>query len=163
MAPRDSRSGLTVERPAQGRKETAAAAAGKQKPSPPGKSENEGIRQIPARTRATGWPHPSLDGEVWPRKAGPGRAQPNRYPDFGSNLAPAFPARSREPVAVGVCNPLQWRNRPRFSRGFLTPGCDVEMDILSISFKERVLLTPGTSRCQEENKKIRPMFPSAGF
>src|SRR5437762_1186147 len=24
---------------------------------------------------------------------------------------------------MGVCNPLQWRNRPRISRGSLTPGC----------------------------------------
>jgi len=28
-------------------------------------------------------------------------------------------------VAMGVCNPLQWRNRPRFSRGSLTFVCDV--------------------------------------
>ena len=27
------------------------------------------------------------------------------------------------PVAVGVCSPLQWRNRPRFPRGSRTPGC----------------------------------------
>jgi len=32
----------------------------KQKPSDPGKSENEGIQRIPSRTRETGWPHPSL-------------------------------------------------------------------------------------------------------
>jgi hypothetical protein len=28
------------------------------------KTENEGIRRIPSRTRGTGWPHPSLCGEV---------------------------------------------------------------------------------------------------
>lgn len=38
---------------------------------------------------------------------------------WGFDLAPAFPVK---PVAVGVCSPLQWRNRPRFSRGSLTPG-----------------------------------------
>jgi len=32
-----------------------------------------------------------LDGEVGPAPAGPRRAQPNRYPDFGLYLAPAFP------------------------------------------------------------------------
>ena len=26
-------------------------------------------------------------------------------------------------MAVGVCGPLQWRNRPRFSRGSLTSDC----------------------------------------
>jgi len=30
----------------------------------PDKSENEGIQRILFRTRGTGWPHPSLDGEV---------------------------------------------------------------------------------------------------
>jgi hypothetical protein len=39
----------------------------------------------------------------------------------GSNLAPAFPA---DPVALGVCHPLQWRNRPRFTRGSLIFGCN---------------------------------------
>ena len=28
------------------------------------------------------------------------------------------------PVAVGVCSPLQWRNRPRFSRGSQTFSCE---------------------------------------
>jgi hypothetical protein len=32
----------------------------------PDKTENEGIHRIPWRTRAKGWPHPSLDGEVDP-------------------------------------------------------------------------------------------------
>jgi hypothetical protein len=54
----------------------------------------------------------------------PRRAQSNRYPDLGpENLAPAFPVLVG-PVAVGVCSPLQWRNRPRFSRGSLTLDCD---------------------------------------
>lgn len=40
----------------------------------------------------------------------------------GLNLVPAFPV--FRPVAVltdqGICNPLPWRNRPRFSRGSRT-------------------------------------------
>jgi len=54
----------------------------------------------------------------WSRTPGPRRAQPDRYPDLGLDLAPAFPVLVG-PVAVGVCSPLQWRNRPRFSRGSL--------------------------------------------
>ena len=38
------------------------------KPSNPAKSENEGIQEILARTRDTGWPHPSLCGEVGPEQ-----------------------------------------------------------------------------------------------
>ena len=47
------------------------------------------------------WSHPSLCGEVgrWSKgqpqgrpATSPGRAQLNRYPDFGFDLAPAFPA-----------------------------------------------------------------------
>ena len=55
------------------------------------KTGNEGIQRIPPEDNPAGWPHPSLDGEVGPAKAEPGRAQSNRYPDFGLNLAPAFP------------------------------------------------------------------------
>jgi hypothetical protein len=43
-----------------------APALQNKKPSNPAKSENEGIQEIPARTRDTGWPHPSLCGEVGP-------------------------------------------------------------------------------------------------
>src|SRR5206468_12826059 len=46
-----------------------------------------------------------------------------------------------------ACNPLQWRNRPRFSRGFLTPGCD-KVNTLFTTFKERFLLTPAGAICQ---------------
>ncbi len=122
-----SRRGLMLERPARGLK----------------------IRnlQTPAnqRMKAFSESHPALtawaglillfDGEVWRNatlplrvKIGgqialqPRRAQPNRYPDFGPGTS-LPPSRSGGPVAVGVCNPLQWRNRPRFSRGSLTPGC----------------------------------------
>ena len=72
-----------------------------------------------------------FDGEVGPEhRTGvppvphrePRRAPPNRYPDFGPGTS-LPPSRSyARPVAVGVCSPLQWRNRPRFSRGSLTFG-----------------------------------------
>ena len=44
-----------------------------------------------------------FDGEVGCRKRQPRRAQLNRYPDFGFDLAPAFPV--DRPVAMGVCIP----------------------------------------------------------
>jgi hypothetical protein len=52
-------------------------------------------------------------------------------------------------VALGVCSPLQWRNRPRFSRGSLTLGC-VQMDNGSIYFKEQATRTPRRAICQEK-------------
>jgi len=77
----------------------------KQKPANPAKSENEGIQEIPRRTRDAGWPHPSLCGEV-------GRSQMNDHDErnqtgiltSGLNLAPAFPlvhAFMNNSVAVG--------------------------------------------------------------
>src|SRR6266704_6468882 len=96
--------------------------------------------QTPAnqRMKAFSESHPALtawaglillfDGEVW-RNATlplhvesatrlyrkPRRAQPNRYPDFGPGTS-LPPSRSGGPVALGVCSPLQWRNRPRLAR-----------------------------------------------
>jgi len=58
----------------------------------------------------------------------------------GLDLTPAFPAASAFPVAVGVCNPLQWRNRPRFSRGSLTPGCELHMDLFRPTQRTAILL-----------------------
>src|SRR6266566_5049022 len=47
----------------------------------------------------------------------------NRYPDLGLRiLLPPSRARERS-VAVEACSPLQWRNRPRFSRGSQTFTC----------------------------------------
>jgi hypothetical protein len=75
------------------------------------------------------------------------RAQSNRYPDFGRDLAPAFP--TRWSVALGVCSPLQWRNRPRFSRGSQTFDCDGDEPAF-ISFKERVVVNAVLEICQEK-------------
>ena len=44
-------------------------------------------------------------------------------------------------VALGVCNPLQWRNRPRFSRGSLTFDCLTKSGKRAARFKERLLNT----------------------
>src|SRR5215468_1639742 len=92
----------------------------------PGKSENEGIQGIPSRTRGTGWPHPSLDGEVDPVSRD--HDEHNQTDILTSDVTLLPPSRRRSVGVgqwpVGVCSPLQWRNRPRFSRGSLTPGCD---------------------------------------
>ena len=62
----------------------------------------------------------------------------------GLNLAPAFPNRFRDPVALGVCSPLQWRNRPRFTRGSLTSDCVLEDHaILRVQRTARVLRACG--------------------
>jgi len=52
----------------------------------------------------------------------------------GLTSLPAFPVkpvagantsvRARLACVMEACSLLQWRNRPRFSRGSLTPGCD---------------------------------------
>src|SRR5690349_19720868 len=121
----------------------------------PGKSENEGIRRIPSRTRGTGWPHPSLDGEVGPVKDHDEHNQADILTS-GFDLAPAFPpAQTAEwnSGLMGVCNPLQWRNRPRFSRGSLTPDRDDDELQVHQTFKERETDTLDVKSLQE--KKCR--------
>lgn len=86
------------------------------------KTANEGIQRIPPRTREANWSHPSLMAEKWLDLSPTRRAQPDRYPDFGLFLAPAFPLLHRA-VAVGVRIPSQWRYRPRVARGSLSSGC----------------------------------------
>jgi hypothetical protein len=61
------------------------------KPSGPGRAENEGIQRIPSRTSGTGWPHPSLDGEVDPALRDHDEHNQTDILTSGSNLAPAFP------------------------------------------------------------------------
>ena len=58
------------------------------KPSDSGKAVNEGN---PSRARGMTGLILLFDGEADPASAGPRRAQPNRYPDLGPDLAPAFP------------------------------------------------------------------------
>jgi hypothetical protein len=87
-----------------------------------------------------------------------GRAQLNRYPD--SRPEP----RSRLPAArhayqhaalqwrLGVCSLLQWRNRPRFSRGSLTFDCDTKRTRVR-TFKEHHVVTPDGKNLQEHSGK----------
>src|SRR5258706_15868726 len=58
--------GVAMGKHAPTRRATARIQAKKQKTFTPAKSENEGIQEIPRRTRATAWPHPSLCREVGP-------------------------------------------------------------------------------------------------
>jgi hypothetical protein len=66
----------------------------KQKTFTPGKTENEGIHRTLPRTRAAGWPHPSLDGEVGPAWRDLDEHSRTDILTSGLNLAPAFPAAS---------------------------------------------------------------------
>src|SRR2546426_5717223 len=50
-----------------------------------------------------------------------------------TSLPPSRSRFTRKPVAVGVCSPLQWRNRPRFSRGSLLFDCECERERPQIS------------------------------
>ena len=65
-----------------------------------------------------------FDGEVAPL-IGAGRAQPNRYPDFELEPRSRLPGRDGQ-WQLGVCRSLQWRNRPRFTRGSLTRDCETD-------------------------------------
>jgi hypothetical protein len=133
------RDGLVIERPARGLKT--------KKPSDPDKTENEGIHgSRPALTEQAGLIL-LFDGEVDSAWAESRRAQPNRYPDFGLKTS-LPPSRPGGPVALGVCNPLQWRNRPRFTRGSLTFGCDNKMDIQAHRFQRTLIVKPLLEWCQ---------------
>ena len=118
-----ARSGLTIERPARGRKTKNLQTPANRRM----KAFSESRRALARRAGLI----LLFDGEVGlkvgqasrlSRIEEPRRAPPNRYPDFGPGTS-LPPSRSyARPVAVGVCSPLQWRNRPRFSRGSLTFG-----------------------------------------
>lgn len=74
-------------------------------------STNAGDDRSPAR------PHPSLCGEAGSLR---NRDEHNRAGILTPGLASLPPSLA---VALGVCSPLQWRNRPRLSRGSLTRSC----------------------------------------
>src|SRR6266540_7524036 len=79
----------------------------------------------------------------------PRRAQPDRYPDLGFCLAPAFPAACAASGLLGVRHPLQWRNRPRFTRGSLSSGCEFKRAlVVSDVFKERPCVNLVPAPCQ---------------
>ena len=85
-----------IERPArEGRSEKRRPEYRHKKTFIPGKSENEGIQGILLRTRGTGWPHPSLDGEVGPVSRDLDEHNQTDILTWGLNLAPAFPIATR--------------------------------------------------------------------
>jgi hypothetical protein len=61
----------------------------------PAKQRMKALSESHSRTSGMGWPHPSLDGEVGRTESKDSddrdERKSNRYPDFGLNLAPAFP------------------------------------------------------------------------
>jgi len=58
-------------------------------------------------------------------------------------------------VAVGVCNPLQWRNRPRFSRGSQAFDCGDGWTKRPSFFKEQALVKVVAAICQEKFMPVR--------
>lgn len=91
------------------------------------KPGNEGIRRIPPEmVRRVGLILLLSEKLARRERDGPDEHSRTGILTPGLNLAPAFPHRSRDPVALGVCSPLQWRNRPRFTRGSLTSDCVLE-------------------------------------
>lgn len=72
-----------------------------------------------------------------------------------TSLPPSRPALAGQWL-LGVCSPLQWRNRRRFSRRSLTHGC-VGDGRESIGFKERDVVTPLTKLCQENFRNFFPV------
>ena len=55
-----------------------------------------------SRNRFRNWPHPSLGRRSWSRTRETGRAQPNRYPDFGPPTSlPPSRSRKRETSGCG--------------------------------------------------------------
>ncbi len=69
-------------------------------------------------------PHPSLDGEV-PRSFGTDEHLRRDILTTGFEPLPRLPTRlsprSGRLNDLGVCHPIQWRNRPRFTRGSRIP------------------------------------------
>ena len=155
------RNEFTIERPARGEKRICSGrsksrrsqtAATKQEPSPSGKSENEGIQRIPSRT--SGWAGLILlFAEKCPGTSRSRRAQPNRYPDFGlqTSFPPSHPLMALAGQwLLGIRIPLQWRYRPRFSRGSLHLTAMIGGPTPA-AFKERFVVTPRAPDCQAES------------
>jgi hypothetical protein len=84
--------------------------------------EHEGHQRSAELNRSAVWSHPSHWRRSRPSQPRDSRDEHNPpgilTPDSGRT--PAFPARGQ--WRWGACHPLQWRNRPRFSRGSLDSG-----------------------------------------
>lgn len=90
---------------------------------PPGKPENEGIQRSPAAHTAGSGLILLFVGEADPpSRDGPDEGSQADILTPGINLAPAFPVIADQ-WPLGVCSPLQWRNRSRLSRDSRAPGC----------------------------------------
>ena len=162
---------FTVERPARecgsGRGQVPDRVGGQgtlgqnKKPSPPANR----------RMKAFDESHPApagqaglillFDGEVGPVKD---RDEHNQADILTSGLTSLPPSRpliftERNSGLVGVCNPLQWRNRPRFSRGSLTPDRDDDGPQVHQTFKERKSNTRRKNFVQE--KTPRNFYPAS--
>ena len=138
-----------------------------QKTFTPRKSENEGIQRIPKRTRAPGLAPSFSLAEKLALARKTSRADPDEHSqtdiltsgvETSSPPSRLLPNQWLNPAAerllrprVGACSPLQWRNRPRISRGSRTPGCVVGGLFVRHCFKERVLTIRCRALCQEES------------
>jgi len=93
------------------------------KPSPPAKWRIK-ASSCAAENCLVAWPHPSLGGEA-PRSIGADENSQIVILTPDSKPPSRLPIRllTGRTVAVGVCGPLQWRYRPRFSRGSQTSDC----------------------------------------
>ena len=118
-------------------------------------NENEGINESCRKQIGRLASSFSLRRSAAPNGAS-GRAQSNRYPDSGfqTSLPPSrrFNDRSRQWL-VGACNPIQWRNRRRFSRRSLRLTATTDGP-KPVSFKERSGSTPTREACQEKFPKL---------
>jgi len=99
-----------------------------------------------------------------PTRQQPRRAQPNRYPDFGHDLAPAFPlAVCGKQWLVGARSPLQWRNRPRFSRGSLSLDCDFRWTTGPSFSKNVTFVRPRTGFAKLKLSRQKKFSPRRDF
>jgi hypothetical protein len=90
------------------------------KPSPPAK------RRIKAFSESCRKQSGRLASSFSLRRSGCSYEQPDKHNQTGiltSSLTSLPPSRSLDQWPVGVCSPLQWRNRLRFSRSSLTFDC----------------------------------------
>jgi hypothetical protein len=127
--------------------------------------------------RSGDWPHPSLCRRSWPLP-GSDRDEHSQTGILtpGFNLVSAFPMDLPSvalpafrwcPEGGETCIPLQWRNRPRFTRGSLTPGCIfAECAEHSVVFKEQRCDTFSANTCQANScglvcERGKPRFSCA--
>jgi hypothetical protein len=141
-----------IERPArEGRSaKFADGISALQKNLHPDKTENEGIQESrPALAEQAGLIL-LLTEKLAPLRGS--HDEHNQTDILTSGVTSLPPSRRRSFRAgqwlVGVCSPLQWRNRPRFSRGSLTPGCHRDEQIVHQVSKNKLLLRSRCNGCK---------------